>query len=329
MSPDEDLALLDLASIPEEVATFEALAVWCFQSLARKAQGRILPVGAGGEMVPACSMAVVEAADGRTFARLEAFPPCSLAELNAPGEKTWQSAGPLVGSSGPLVPPSPPPPPLDPVALLSPVVWYDFSDASVVTLEGASIRQVTDKGSAGVNITNAAASPTLVSDANGRTFAQWPNETNSFGLKSSSSTSFQAAEVYIVCSQQGATSFRFGWQGLLTNAVEALEILLVGYNDGFEGPYAFNRVYINGRTTNSFSYTFPHIASTCLLRVTESDGTVVNITKGFHVGMDRANGNRGWRGSICEIAVFPSLLSQSDRAILSAHLAQKWGFALV
>ena len=112
------MALLDLADIPEEVATFEALAVWALSNLARLAQGRFLPVGAGGALVPVCSAVVIEAADGRAYARLEAAIPCSLPDLNAPGGETWMSAGALVGSGQALAaepPPPPPPPPVDPL----------------------------------------------------------------------------------------------------------------------------------------------------------------------------------------------------------------------
>ena len=113
------MALLNLADIPEEVATFEQLTVWCFGRLARLAQGRTLPVGEQGARVAAASMRLIEAGDGRLYARCEAFPPCSLEVLNLPEVPRAMAAGALVGAVGALPevepPPPPPPPPTDPL----------------------------------------------------------------------------------------------------------------------------------------------------------------------------------------------------------------------
>jgi len=98
--------------IPEGVESFEALAVWAVARLARLAGRRTLGAGANGAQVSAVSIARIEAADGRLYARLEAFIPLLLERLNDPEEKTWMSAGAVVGAVDPIAPPPPPPPPL-------------------------------------------------------------------------------------------------------------------------------------------------------------------------------------------------------------------------
>jgi hypothetical protein len=114
--------------IPEGVESFEALAVWAVARLARMARGRTVGAGVNGAQVSAVSITRIEAADGRLYARVEAFLPLLLDRLNDPDEKSWMATGAVLGATDPVEagppPPPPPPPPCDPHWLM---VWGMWS----------------------------------------------------------------------------------------------------------------------------------------------------------------------------------------------------------
>lgn len=216
----------------------------------------------------------------------------------------------------------------DPTPGLSPIFWYDFADETTVTTSDGEITQITDKGSANRTLTKSAFGPTYATTINGKKVANWGTSINSSWLRNISGTSFNIAELYIVADSSETSSFAAGYSALATS-ISSTDVLLNGSGTGFEGPYGlFNRVFLNGGTANRFSSIFPEIESPCILRVANDAGNVTTTTNGFQIGMDRGNGNRGWRGLIAEVICFSSVLSSQDRTNLQNWLGFKWGITL-
>jgi len=133
------VARLKLSDIPGAVGKYEALAVWAVEQLAIKAQGKRAGLTVPGEQAPVATVDVIEAADGRWFARLEAFPPIDLGTFNSPAVKTWQAAGALVGENpDPAEVQAPPPPPPPPAP--TPLTTFAYSQSSVYSGNTAATR---------------------------------------------------------------------------------------------------------------------------------------------------------------------------------------------
>ena len=217
----------------------------------------------------------------------------------------------------------------DPMPGLSPIFWYDFADEATVTTSSGEITQITDKGSANRTLTKSTTGPTYATTINGKKVSDWGTSTHSNYLRNTSATSFNIAELYIVADSSETSSFAAGNSGLVTSLTNT-DIFLNGSGTGFESGYGlFNRIFLNGGTTDRFSNVFSEIASPCILRVANSSGTATTSTDGFQIGTDRNIGGRGWRGLIAEVICFSSVLSSQDRTDLQNWLGLKWGITLV
>jgi hypothetical protein len=91
------VATFNRADIPEDVDSYEKLAVWCFERLQRLTAGRPLPLGPLGSLLPVFRALVVEADDGRCYSLIEGLGPIDRRKLNDPEEKTWMAALPVAG----------------------------------------------------------------------------------------------------------------------------------------------------------------------------------------------------------------------------------------
>ena len=217
----------------------------------------------------------------------------------------------------------------DPMPGLSPIFWYDFADEATVTTSSGQITEITDKGSANRTLTKSTTGPTYATTINGKKVSDWGTSTHSNYLRNTSATSFNIAELYIVADSSGTSTFAPGYSALATS-VSNTDIFLNGDGTGFEGPYGlFNRIFLNGGTTNRFSNVFPEIGSPCIVRAANDANTATTTTNGFQIGMDRSNSGRGWRGLIAEVICFSSVLSSQDRTDLQNWLGAKWGITLV
>jgi hypothetical protein len=219
--------------------------------------------------------------------------------------------------------------PSDPILALNPLLYFDFSDASTVTLSGSSITAIANKGSAGMNL---AASGTVVQGTwgNGLKVADFGNQSHSNALRNTSSTVPTIAEIYIVLDADFGSTFP-NFNGLVT-AYDGGGWTLPGSvgTSGFYPEGWFNAAYVNNGSTNVYdSGALPAINSPSLLRVKRLNSTAItNGGNGFVIGMDRQNGGRGWYGKVAAVIAFSAVLSSTDRATVQNALASKWGLTL-
>jgi len=223
----------------------------------------------------------------------------------------------------------------DVTASLSPVLWYDFNDASKVTLSGSTITQIDDKGSRGWNLTK---SPT------GPTQATWTNNANkclnwgssgahSNYMRNTNTTSTTIGEVYVVVDASFGGTLGSNYGGLFTGTSGSGWYMLAFGTAMTQSGTGFDRMFINGGAANRFSsiFTSPSIDSPAILRLNNSSGATFNTAEGFEIGQDRQNWDlqRGWSGLVGEYIVFSSVLSSTNRDSLQEWLAFKWGITLV
>lgn len=216
-----------------------------------------------------------------------------------------------------------------PIALLSPVLWFDFSDEATLTLSGSTVTQVNDKGSRGWNLAQSSTGPTQATWTNNSLkCCDWGAAGHSNYLRNTSSTSTSIAEVYVVLDGNFGSTFG-NYYGLFGGTSDP-GVTFVGAA-GSPSFYIidFDQVYFDGSTSNQVSAALPTINSPCLMRVSRSTNDAATTTNGFLIGNDRSNGNRGWGGLVAEVVVFSSKLSESDRNSVQSFLAQKWGITLV
>lgn len=217
-----------------------------------------------------------------------------------------------------------------PVAGLSPLSWYDFADASTVTLSGSQINTIADKGSRGLTLSKSTTGPLYSDGINGLKCCNWGSGGHSNYLRNASTTSTTFSEAYFVLDADFGSTFTT-YNGLfsgitssawhITGAQGAADF----FNDG-----GFNFAYLNGSGTNSFDTAIlPTINSPTLLRVTTTVLSPVTTTAGLQLGMDRAYTGRGWSGFFGEVIIFQSHLSSTDRATLQNYLAKKWALTIV
>lgn len=92
------MTALNVGSIPNAINTYERLAVWaiqCLQNITPK-QEVLVTEGTAARRLAEC--ALVTTADGQERFMLTAYLPCSIADLNDPGQKTWMAAGEVSGA---------------------------------------------------------------------------------------------------------------------------------------------------------------------------------------------------------------------------------------
>lgn len=218
----------------------------------------------------------------------------------------------------------------NPIAALSPTLWYDFSDQTTVTTSGGQITQITDKGTRGWTLTKSSTGPDYVTGINGLKCVDWGSTPHSNYLRNTDTTPTNIAEAYIILD----SSFNAGqfpsYNGLIGATSDP------GFNlTGVQGYWFFytsgdfDSAYVNGSATNRYNNIISLIESPCLLRVKRDNNTAISTVKGFQIGMDRNNGGRGWYGLIGEVVVFSSVLGTTDRTNVQNWLATKWGLTLV
>ncbi len=219
----------------------------------------------------------------------------------------------------------------NPIINLSPVLWYDFSDALTVTLSGTTITQINDKGSKAWNLTKSTTGPVQATWTNNALkCCDWGATQHSNYLRNTTGTSTSIAEVYIVLDAAFGSTFPT-YNGLISSTNDSF---FVDGNQSTSGLFSsstqtFNAAYVNGSSSNSYSSgVLPTANSPALLRLARLDGSTITTNGGFQIGRDRYFSNRGWYGLIAEVVCFSTVLSSTDRTAVQNHLAGKWGLTL-
>ena len=214
------------------------------------------------------------------------------------------------------------------VLALSPVAWWDASDASTITITSSAVSQWNDKSGNSWNLTQSTSTqrPTIDSAAvNGRDAMLWPTAANDDFL-SSASGYFEFIECYAVVSFAGSSFTGTDLNGLLNPNTDDVGTWITGTEATTALDNATVAVYINENDgTNRTSDLWPELESTCLIRcrpsgaLYTSDGVVVGKYK------SEALSNTSWRGRVCEMIAFQTELPSGDRADLQTYLVNKWG----
>jgi hypothetical protein len=216
--------------------------------------------------------------------------------------------------------------PPNPIPALSPILWYDFADETTVTTSGTELTQITDKGSRNWTLTKTTTGPQYVVGINSKKCVDWGNSTHSNRLRNTDATSTDVAEMYIVLDAAFGSTFP-DYNGLVSGTADPVFLTGDSGSESLSG-YQWNRAFVNGSASNTFSSILPAINSASLLRIKKSDDTAVTLGAGFQIGMDRNNADRGWFGLIGEVVCFSSVLSDTNRGLVQTHLGTKWNITL-
>lgn len=225
-----------------------------------------------------------------------------------------------------------------PLSLPNFVGWWDASDASTLTISSGNVSQWNDKTGNGWDVSQSdpLLMPALATAAiNGKNAIEWPstpgdgfgNGGNSKRLFSSRSDVLAAAEIYTVVKYTDSSMTGTGLFNHNTNG--NYPWMSAGGATSFYDA-KFDQFYLNNGLINRVYNVFPEINSTCLVQAVVNPSVIETFPSlGLSVGMDRDYGylHRGWRGYICEILVFSSPLSTTDKDTLANNLSYKWGFA--
>ena len=259
----------------------------------------------------------------------------STLSMNFSGSPTcnWPTL-PTTGQIWPLdnyfydyVPPTPPP--FNPLSL-SPVAWWDASDASTVTAVSGDVSAWTDKSGNGWNLSQTTSGYRpfyATASINGLNTIEWPSTNNPNHLHSAAGA-FSTNEIYVVVVFSG-TNFD-NYEGIICGYANdsGANIWLIGGTGGVDSLFGSARpAYLNGdNSTERQANVFPDIQSTCLIRYSSAFGPY-STNDGVVIGLDRnqTGFNRGWNGRICEVIAFASPLAPGDRTNLDNYLMGKWG----
>lgn len=222
----------------------------------------------------------------------------------------------------------------NPIPALSPILWYDFSDQTTVTVVSSEITQITDKGSRGWALSKSTTGPGYAIGINGLYCVDWGNAGHKNYLRNTSSTSTSIGEIYVVLDGNFGSTFG-DYYGLITDATGSNYVATaLGGSSGFDNFNAtpsLNQCFVNNAGTSTYSSgILPAINTPALLRFKKSDNSAYTATTGFQIGQDRtlSNLSRGWGGYIGEVIVFSAPLSSTDRSSVQSWLAAKWGLTL-
>lgn len=212
-------------------------------------------------------------------------------------------------------------------AELSTAIWLDAADAATITLNGSSVSQWNDKSGNGRHATQATASqqPTYLSAAvNSKNAISFDGSNDrlfrvgSFTVSSYScfviSTPTAASSAYLFLfsrNKQNALISKYASPGNYEVYVETGRTVLSGTATGQNISYwEFSGTTATGR----FNATLGGTAS-----LTDNTTTVNSYYIGSSDAGDYSN------ATICEILLFPSVLSTLDRQKCEGYLAHKWG----
>jgi hypothetical protein len=218
-----------------------------------------------------------------------------------------------------------------PTSITGCALWLDAADSSTVTLSGSTATQWNDKSGNGKNSTSCSATYTNV--INGL-----PCMTNPVISGPIANSGSSIVTIFIVGTKASTGSFYDSMLSLnlspITNYYGA-GTLFACYYGGTSPPQFY--CYMSGNLSLSFvgAVNTPFIFNAFQTGTTGSTygngtsygdvgtaGSTFNYTT-YYIGT--CTGGPAWVGNICEIIVYNSILSISQRQQVEGYLAQKWG----
>jgi len=221
-----------------------------------------------------------------------------------------------------------------PTSITGCTLWLDATDNTTITQASSVVSQWNDKSGTGNNMTQATSGsrPVLSNLSNGMQALNFA----SGKFMSNTTISFPTNYSVFIVGYVGSTTT---WARLLNGTTSSDAYLFLG-----SGPSGvnFSTFVGNGTTWNDTNDNTPTNANTslCLMEMTNNNtttgllpyfnGTALTAKNGSTVtftGLCLGSINTGqpWNGYICEVLVFNSVLSTTNRQNVEGYLANKWG----
>ena len=215
---------------------------------------------------------------------------------------------------------------------LSPLAWFDLSDSGTVfdsDVGGVAVSDqdpiglITDKSGNGKDAAQSVSANRPIYHSS-HTLAGGPAMDRNGGSFSYITVPQIAAREIVIVAAHSETVFST-YQVLLGGPESNDQYRLMNNNFG-SGWWSGSRTLTTngvGKNGGANSLTALPMPLTALHLTVGAAGT-----QSYNIGSSKSTGGRKWRGPICEVLFFPSVLSSTDRTNLVNHLVLKWGITV-
>jgi hypothetical protein len=215
-------------------------------------------------------------------------------------------------------------------------LWLDGADQGSMTLSGSSVVTILDKSGNGKTLSGGTGWTYNVTKFNGSypsfyraTKGSMLGQNNTFSITSTNITVFFVGEVinnggenYLVDGGSAGTN-RF-YTIIDTSTTNIVHGNTVNAGNNYSLPSTVFQPFIFSQSTG----TSPQTGSYNGIEIIASAGTVGTITwSGITVGGRFTNASDWFSGHICEVLIYTTLLTTSERQQVEGYLAHKWGLS--
>jgi hypothetical protein len=213
-------------------------------------------------------------------------------------------------------------------------LWLDAADQNAMTLSGSSVVTILDKSGNGKTLSGGTGWTYNVTKFNGSypsfyraTKGSMLGQNNTFSITSTNITVFFVGEVinnggeYYLVDGGSAGTNRF-YTIIDTSTTNIVHGNTVNAGNNYSLPSTVFKPFIFSQSTG----TSPQTGSYNGTEIIASAGTVGTITwSGITVGGRFTNASDWFSGHICEVLIYTTLLTTSQRQQVEGYLAHKWG----
>jgi hypothetical protein len=218
--------------------------------------------------------------------------------------------------------------PFNPLDIAGCQFWIDAADARTVTLSGNTVTGVADKSGNGRNLSNGNIFTYNQTLFNGKYPSFYNSSTGGLlGLNSSVSLA-QPLTIFAMAQSETpnntfahiADSLNSGSRVVLyfwnSNSSFRTRLFAGGEIEDLSGPMTFVNSYVANTTASQ-------IYINGALRTSGDIGS--GALSGLVIASRFTTTEQSWRGHLCEVLIYSSVLSSSDRQQVENYLAEKWG----
>jgi hypothetical protein len=214
-------------------------------------------------------------------------------------------------------------------------LWLDGADQSSMTLSGSSVVTILDKSGNGFNLTGGSGWTYNVTKFNSSypsfyraTKGSMLGQNNTFSITSSNITVFFVGQVINTSGQyylvDGGSAGTNRFYTIIDTSTNIVHGNTVNADNNYSLPSTVFQPFIFSQSTG----TSPQTGSYNGTAINASAGTVGTITwNGITVGGRFTNASDWWSGHICEVIIYNTLLTTSQRQQVEGYLAHKWGLS--